>query len=95
MRSYTAMRQAKFSIEAGQHAFLSSYQTYGFKDRSEMLRTAIEMLRKELEQREFEQSATLYAEIYAEDEKLQTLTDSAIAGWPSRRFRYTIGIPIV
>ena len=77
------MMQAKFSIDEMQHAFLSSYRAHGFKDRSEMLRTAIETLRKELEQREFEQSVMLYAEIYAEDEELQTLTDSAIAGWPS------------
>ncbi len=32
--------------------------------------------------REFENSAELYAEIYAKDKELQALTDSAIEDWP-------------
>ncbi len=75
--------QAKFSIEETHHAFLSSYRTHGYRDRSEMLRTAIEALREKLEEQELEESAALYAEIYAESTELQELTESAMIGWPS------------
>jgi cell shape-determining protein MreC len=38
---------------------------------------------EEVERQELEKSAALYAEVYAEDEELQQLTDAAIAHWPS------------
>ena len=61
------MLQAKFSIHEDQAVFLNSYIDYGFKDKSEMVRAALNLLRKERELKKLRQSADLYVEIYEED----------------------------
>ena len=76
------MQQAKFSIEQNQIEFLNQYKAYGFKDKSTMVRTALQDLKRMLEYRQLEESAELYAEIYAQDQELQNLTEAAIEGWP-------------
>ncbi len=76
------MQQAKFSIEQNQIEFLDQYKIYGFKDKSTMVRTALDDLKRMLEDRQLEKSAELYAEIYAQNKELQELTESAIGGWP-------------
>jgi hypothetical protein len=57
-------------------------QEYGFKDKSSMLRMAIDQLKKIIELEQLKQSANLYNEVYSEDEDLKELTESAISGWP-------------
>ena len=76
------MLQAKFSVKESQARFLNRYQEYGFKDKSSMLRMAIDQLKKTLELEQLKQSADLYNEVYSEDEDLKELTKSAISGWP-------------
>jgi hypothetical protein len=76
------MLQAKFSVEETQSRFLNEYKAYGFKDKSSMLRAAIESFKRELELEHLKQSANLYTEIYSENDDLKELTDSAINGWP-------------
>ena len=76
------MLQAKFSIHEEQSVFLNSYKDYGFKDKSDMMRTALNLLRKERELQILRQSAELYTETYAADAELKTLTDAALQGWP-------------
>ncbi|MFO7911232.1 MAG: hypothetical protein R6V15_03630 [Desulfotignum sp.] len=76
------MLQAKFSVEETQDQFLKNFKSYGFKDKSAMLRAAIEHFRKEKEQERLKKSADLYAEVYSEDEDLKELTEIAINGWP-------------
>jgi hypothetical protein len=77
------MIQAKFSLEETQICFLGQCKYYGFKDKSEVVRAAIDRLREELDTRRLQESAQLYAEIYEEDMQLQELTESAIIDWPS------------
>ena len=77
-----AMPQAKFSCKEDQVAFLNSYKDYGFKDKSSMIREALNLLRKERGLQKLRQSADLYAEIYGEDSELKELTASAAHGWP-------------
>ena len=67
------MQQAKFSCKENQVEFLNNYKNYGFKDKSAMVREALNRLRE---------SADLYAETYVEDSELKVLTDSAAQGWP-------------
>lgn len=74
--------QAKFNVKESQAEFLSRYKEYGFKDKSSMLRAAIDHLKRELELEHLKQSADLYSEIYSEDDDLKTLTETAISGWP-------------
>ena len=76
------MLQAKFSVKESQARFLSNYKEYGFKDKSAMLRAAIDHLKRELELEHLKQSADLYSEIYAADDNLQELTETAKSGWP-------------
>lgn len=76
------MQQAKFSLSRSLLQFLGEYKRYGFKDKSDMVRTALAHLHEELEQQSLRDSATLYAEVYEDDQELRTLTNSAISGWP-------------
>ena len=76
------MQQAKFSVEEEQIAFLNSFKTYGFKDKSSLIRTAIDHLKNKLDLENLKKSAELYSEIYSEDENLKDLTETAMTGWP-------------
>jgi len=76
------MLQAKFSVEEAQSRFLNNYRVYGFKDKSSMLRAAINHFKKEFELERLKESADLYSEIYSEDKDLKELTETAAAGWP-------------
>jgi Arc/MetJ-type ribon-helix-helix transcriptional regulator len=77
------MIQAKFSLEESHVHFLEQCKTFGFKDKSEAVRIALDRLRQELETRRLRESAELYAQVYEEDEQLRELTESAILDWPS------------
>ncbi len=77
------MQQAKFSVAESQIEFINQYSRFGFKDKSLMVRAALEELRKKLENQSLKESAELYAEIYQNDEELQELTNSAISDWPA------------
>lgn len=70
------------TLDEKQAQFLDRYREYGFKDKSEVLITALQRLQSELEAKELQESAELYAEIYQEDRELQELTESALEGWP-------------
>jgi Arc/MetJ-type ribon-helix-helix transcriptional regulator len=76
------MAQAKFTIEQSHIDFLEQFKERGFKDKSEIVRLALDRLAQELEREELAHSADLYAELYAEDIELQQLTDAARVGWP-------------
>ena len=76
------MIQAKFSVEEAQARFLSNFKAYGFKDKSSMLRAAINQFKKEYETEQLIKSADLYSEIYSEDDDLKELTELAVTGWP-------------
>lgn len=76
------MIQAKFTIGEAQSRFLSQHKKYGFKDKSSVIRVALDRLQKEFEKEKLMKSADLYAEIYDKDKALQKLTESAISEWP-------------
>jgi len=76
------MQQAKFSLTPPLVEFLGDYRTYGFKDKSTMVRVALQRLQEEFELQSLKQSANLYAEVYEKDEELQALTESAVQEWP-------------
>jgi hypothetical protein len=47
-----------------------------------MLRAALDHFKNAMELEDLRKSAELYSEIYAEDENLKDLTETAIDGWP-------------
>ena len=76
------MLPAKFSIEAAQIDFLNQHRAHGFKDKSAMVRAALEQLKEQLELQHLKESAELYAEVYDEDPELEEWTEAAIEEWP-------------
>ena len=77
------MIQAKFSLKESHIQFIEQCKGFGFKDKSELVRTALDRLSNELSQQRLRESAALYAEVYEEDEETQEWTDAAIAEWPT------------
>lgn len=76
------MRQAKFTLTDTQIAFLDEHQRHGFKDRSAMVRRALEHMQAELRRQALEESAALCAEAYAGDPEAGEWVQDALAGWP-------------
>jgi len=76
------MQQVKVSVSEKQIEFLNKHYAYGFKDKSSLVRKAIDYFRKELEIQKLKKSADLYAEIYGKDPELLELTKSALSEWP-------------
>lgn len=76
------MQQAKISFDENHIKFLNKYLELGFKDKSSLVRSAIEEFIKSVEKQKLAKSAKLYAEIYNEDSELRDLTNSAIEDWP-------------
>lgn len=76
------MRQAKISFEKEQINFIQRHREFGFKDKSSLVRSAIDEFIKKIENQKLAESARLYAEIYKEDDELKELTDSSINDWP-------------
>ena len=76
------MGQVKFTFRENQAQFIGRYRAFGFKDKSAMVRAAVDHFQMEMERENLKKSAALYAEIYDQDRDLQGLTDSALFGWP-------------
>ena len=76
------MVQENFSLEESQLQFLDECRSYGFKDKSAVVRMALDLLRREFAQQRLQESADLYSDIYAEDEETQDLTAAALSEWP-------------
>ena len=76
------MLQAKFSVEESQAHFLRDHKKYGFKDKSSMLRAAIDHYKREMELERLKLSAVAYSDIYLKDDDLKDLTETALNGWP-------------
>ncbi len=76
------MQQAKISLNELQIEYINKYKEFGFKDKSSLVRAAIELYIKTIERQKLVDSAKLYAEIYEEDKDIQELTNSTINEWP-------------
>ncbi|MCU0579931.1 MAG: hypothetical protein MUF69_10360 [Desulfobacterota bacterium] len=76
------MEHGKFSFREKQAQFISRYRSYGFKDKSALVRAALDRLEEELEKENLRKSASLYAEIYPDDAELKEVTAVALTGWP-------------
>jgi Arc/MetJ-type ribon-helix-helix transcriptional regulator len=77
------MIPTKVTLEQSQIDFLAQFKTLGFKDKSSLVRSALNQLQQQIQKQELERSADLYAEIYEEDEDLQQLTALAGNDWPT------------
>lgn len=55
------MIQSKFKIEEEQAEFLNNFKFYGYKDKSSLVRAALDRLKKELETNSNPNAVELYA----------------------------------
>ena len=77
------MQQTKISLDDEQIKYINMYRELGFKDKSSLVRSAVQEFIKSLEKKKLEKSANLYAEMYEDDSDSRDLTNSAIEGWPN------------
>lgn len=77
------MYQIKLSLHDSQVEFLGRHREYGFRDRSELVRKALEFFQREIEQRELEESASLYAQLYEKDDEAKQWVAGSPKDWPS------------
>ena len=77
------MIQAKFSLKESHIQFIEQCRRHGFKDKSDVVRTALDRLFKELTQQRLRQSAALYADVFEEDEETQEWREAALSEWPT------------
>ena len=76
------MIQAKFSLKESHIKFIEQCKHYGFKDKSDVVRTALDHFSAELARQRLRESAALYAEVYGEDSETQEWMD-ATSKWPT------------
>lgn len=76
------MIQAKFSLKESHIQFIKQCKQYGFKDNSEVVRTALDRFSEELARQRLRESADLYAQAYDEDDETKDWTHSAVSEWP-------------
>ena len=76
------MLQVKFSLDKPQHSFIEQYKELGFKDKSQLVRVALDRLSSDLEQQRLRESADLYAETYSHDAETREWNDDVVAKWP-------------
>jgi Arc/MetJ-type ribon-helix-helix transcriptional regulator len=74
-----AMIQAKFSLDETHLLVLEECRKYGFKDRSALIRAAIDLLSSQLQEQRLRESAAVYAELYEQDAQAREWTEDAAA----------------
>lgn len=76
------MIQSKFTLSKENKQFLDQHSRFGFKDRSEAVRTALDKLSADLLREQLYASAQAYSEIYEHDDETREWLDSAAEEWP-------------
>jgi len=77
------MEQVKFTLHKAQIDFVKGHRTHGYKDRSSMVRAALDHLRASMDRKRLRESAALYAADYTSDSELNELAEQALADWPN------------
>ena len=79
------MIQSKFSINEAQDRFINKHTDLGFKDKSAVVRQALDYLMERIEEERMRQGVDLYAAMYEQDEELQDLTSASMEDWKNDR----------
>jgi hypothetical protein len=66
------------AVDENQVEFLQRFSLYGFKSQDDLVKEALNRLRLDFERTSLEESADLYAQIYAEDPEVRSLTQLAL-----------------
>lgn len=76
------MKQAKFSLTVSHMKFLEQARTYGFKDRSQAVRIALDRLMHDMREQQLRESAMIYSETLDEDSETKEWLEDAAEEWP-------------
>ncbi len=69
-------------LDQQEEEFINHYAELGFANPDEMIKKGLSLLREELDRyAQLTQSASLYAELYDQDEELKEWTESATQDW--------------
>jgi Arc/MetJ-type ribon-helix-helix transcriptional regulator len=63
------MVQSKITLTEELSDFLSFHKEFGYKNRSEMIREALEAMKQKLDKEKLTNSANLYSELYNDDDE--------------------------
>jgi hypothetical protein len=76
------MIQSMFTISEENSRFLDQHGRFGFKDKSEAVRTALDRLSAHVLREQLRASEQTYSEIYENDDETREWLDSAAEEWP-------------
>jgi len=77
------MKQVKVGLDESHVKMLGQFKRCGFKDKSEMVRFALDLYVKDMANRRLRESAALYAQVYEEDAETREWMKANTAEWPS------------
>ena len=77
------MKQVKVGLDESHVKLLEQFKCFGFKDKSEMVRFALDLYVKDMANRRLRESAALYAQVYEEDAETREWTQANTVEWPS------------
>lgn len=77
------MKQVKVGLDESHVKLLEQFKRFGFKDKSEMVRSALDLYVKDMANRRLRESAALYAQVYEEDAESREWAKANTAEWPS------------
>jgi hypothetical protein len=72
------MQKISISLYPENYKLLSNYSVYGFKNRNEVINSALTLLNRNLNKSQLELSAELYLEEYKKDNEIEHLTETAL-----------------
>jgi len=77
------MKQVKVGLNESHVKLLEQFKRFGFKDKSEMVRFALDLYVKDMANRRLRESVALYAQVYEEDVETREWMKANTAEWPS------------
>jgi hypothetical protein len=72
------MQKVSVSLYPENYKLITDYSLYGFKDRNEVINSALNLLSSNLNKSKLETSAVLYLEEYKINNEIKVLTESAL-----------------
>ncbi len=76
------MEQIKISLKKEQIEFINHHSRFGFKDKSSLIRKAVDIFKENIETESLKSSAKILAEIYSEEGTIKEWINDSTKNWP-------------
>ncbi|NMB81140.1 MAG: hypothetical protein GYA14_04930 [Ignavibacteria bacterium] len=76
------MEQLKVSLKKEHLDFIRHHAKFGFKDKSSLIRKAVEILQEKIETESLKSSAKILSEIYTKDVEVKEWVNDSDKSWP-------------